>query len=197
MDSPIVIFSIGNPGPVTRHSCGHLVLKHVISHLGATQLRNSSVYSATSLNNVHLVKSNAYMNESDKAIKKFFDSNKIRPHQCTIIIIYDDFESNLGRVKISKFKKNESHNGVKSVQKYLQDRAEDCYKLGVGIGPKPSNASKDTMADWVLSSFKQLEKEVLEIKSIPLVIDYIDYIIEVEGEIDDCNKVNVYFSKNP
>lgn len=136
------------------------------------------------------------MNESDKAIKKFLESHKIRPDQCTIIILYDDFESHIGKVKISKFKKNESHNGIKAVTKYLKDKAENCYKLGVGIGPKPSNASKDTMADWVLSSFKQLEKEVLENKSIPLVIDYIDYIIEVEGEIDDCNKVNAYFAKN-
>lgn len=149
----------------------------------------------TTVNNIILLKSNSYMNESDKALKKFFDQHKLRPDQVITIILYDDFESDLGKVKISQFKKNESHNGIKAIQKSFKDYHDTFYKLGLGIGPKPSNASKDTMASWVLSAFNQNEKEVLESKSIPLAIDYLEYIIEVEGDIADCNKVNAYFAK--
>lgn len=180
---------------MNRHSVGHLVLKSVMDHLGAKQLVKSSVYSSSTIENLVFVKSNSYMNESDKALKKFFESNKISSDQVILVVLYDDFENDLGKVKISKFKKNESHNGIKSVLKYMKN-GDNVYKLGVGIGPKPSNATRDTMADWVLSPFRLQDKEVLESKGIPLAIDYIDYILEVEGEVGDTNKVNAYFSKH-
>lgn len=166
-----------------------------MSHLGAKQLVKSSVYSSSNLGNLMFVKSNAYMNESDKALKKFFETNKILPDQVTLVVLYDDFENDLGKVKISKFKKNESHNGIKSVLKYMKN-GDNVFKLGVGIGPKPSNATRHTMADWVLSPFRLQDKEILESKGIPLAIDYIDFILEVEGEVGDPQKVNAYFSKN-
>lgn len=147
----------------------------------------------TSVNNLILVKSNAYMNESDKALKKFFDQNKLRSDQATVVIVFDDFEANLGKVKLSQFKKNESHNGIKSIQKAYKEY--NFYKLGMGIGPKPNSATKDTMASWVLSGFRQSEKEELEAVTMPLVLDYMDYILEVEGDIADCNKVNAYFAR--
>lgn len=178
---------------MTRHSCGHLGLKHLADHYNAKQLVKSSVYSMTSVNNLILVKSNAYMNESDKALKKFFDQNKLRPDQATVVIVFDDFEANLGKVKLSQFKKNESHNGIKSIQKAYKEY--NFYKLGMGIGPKPNSATKDTMASWVLSGFRQSEKEELEAVTMPLVLDYMDYILEVEGDIADCNKVNAYFAR--
>lgn len=195
-EQTVVIFSIGNPGAITRHSCGHLALKHYVDHFGGKQLTKSSIYSMTSINGLVFVKSNSHMNESDKPLKKFFDQQKLRPDQVITLIVYDDFESDLGKVKISKFKKNESHNGIKAIQKSFKDYGDNFYKLGLGIGPKPQNASKDTMASWVLSTFRPQEKEILENKTIPLSIDYIEYVLEVEDDIADCNKVNSYFTKN-
>ncbi|EGV61262.1 peptidyl-tRNA hydrolase [Yamadazyma tenuis] len=193
-DSQFVIFSIGNPGAIARHSCGHLVLKAAMEHFGAKQLQKSGVYSSSSINNITFVKSNCYMNESEKALKRYFEANKKRPDSAIVIVLYDDFELDLGRVRISQFKKNESHNGVKSVSRVFQEM-KNFYKLGVGIGPKPVSATKDTIATWVLSNFRLQEKEVLEQKGIPLAIDYLEYIVEAEGEVADCNKVNAYFTK--
>lgn len=187
--SDIVLFSIGNPGPLTRHSCGHYALEQLIDYFGAPQLVKSSTFSYTAIRLLNLVKSNAYMNESDKAIRKYCEKHKVKT-ETPIFVLYDDFETPLGRIKISEFKKNESHNGIKSLRNHAQ------YKLGIGIGPKPQSASRDTMASWVLSPFTQNEREILKSKSIPMLIDYVEFIEEVEGEIDDCTKVNSYFSKN-
>lgn len=186
---PIVIFSIGNPGAITRHSIGHLALKGIIEHLGAKQLIKHATFSATTCNNVALVKSNVYMNESDKALRKYFND---RSPSGILIIVYDNFDLDLSKVKLSKLKPNSSHNGLRSVARFVN--TDNVYTLGIGIGPKPSNGSKDTMADWVLSPVRANEREILESKSFPLVLDYIDYIIETE-DIGDVNKVNSYVSK--
>lgn len=199
IDREVIIFSIGNPGPSNRHSTGHIVLKSLIDYFDAKQLVKplaKSRYSMTEIDNIRFVKSNNYMNESNKLFKQFIEQEKVRLSLSVIIMLYDEFDSDLGKVKISTIKKNESHNGIKSIKNYLNLQPTlVVYKLGIGIGPKPSNATKDTMASWVLSNFKTEEKSTLEKRSIPLAIDYIDHFIQLNGEISDCNKLNSYFTK--
>lgn len=188
----IVFFSVGNPGRMNRHSTGHYILLHLISDFGATQLVKKGKYSVTSLDNVMFVKSNSYMNESGQLLKAFLAAEKIR--QSVIVIVFDDFELALPKVRLQQFKKNESHNGLKSVARELQLQGLVGLKLGVGIGPKPQNASQNTMASWVLSDFRQEEKELLS-TSLRAVYKYVDWVISREGDVGDCNKLNARITK--
>ncbi|EGW33254.1 uncharacterized protein SPAPADRAFT_60597 [Spathaspora passalidarum NRRL Y-27907] len=188
----LIVLSIGNPGSITRHSVGHFLYAHLVSTYGLPQPTKNSTYSATTNGELTLVKSNTYMNESSKAWLKFVDKNRI-PADAIVLILYDDFESDLGVVRISKFKKNESHNGVRNLMTCLSTR-DNVYKLGVGIGPKPVGSNKDSMASWVLSEFKQNEKEKLGNISLPKVIAYLDEIIETET-VMDVNKFNSKMTK--
>lgn len=199
-EKEFIIFSIGNPGPINRHSTGHIVLKALIEYFEAKQLikpLSNSMYSMTEVDNLAIVKSNKYMNESGKLLKQYVEQEKIGLSQAVVVILYDEFDLDLGKVKISLFKKNENHNGIKSIKTYISSQSGDptVFKLGIGIGPKPSNATTSTMSSWVLSNFKAEEKEILETKSIPLAIDYMDRIIDMNGEIGDCNKLNAFFTK--
>lgn len=188
----IVVFSIGNPGPMVRHSSGHLGLKYIMSHLSAKQLTKSGNFSLSHYDNdVIFAKSNGYMNESGKVFKLFIEKNKIRLHQACVVIVYDEFDINLGKVKLTPLANKASHNGIKSIISSIgRDNVQQMYKLGIGIGPKPVNASKDQMGSWVLSKFRQEEEQVMINSSIPRVIDYIEFVIEVDGEISDYNEVN-------
>ena len=56
-------------------------------------------------------------------------------------------------------------------------------------GPKPSNASKDTMGSWVLSKLTQPELEVLENITLDKVTAYLGEIVR-QGEVGDCGKLN-------
>ncbi|KAK6457723.1 peptidyl-tRNA hydrolase [Scheffersomyces xylosifermentans] len=196
----LIFFSVGNPGPATRHSTGHIMLRYLQDYFDLRELTKKAQYSITktSNNGIILVKSNSYMNESNKALKQFLDGERIKLNESSVLVIlYDDFENNLGKVKISTFKKNESHNGIKSIQNLISSKYNTAtvYKLGIGIGPKPHKASKDTMSSWVLSKFNAEEAKVLEDTSFDLLTDYMDEIIERDGEIGDCNKFNAHMTK--
>lgn len=180
----IVFFSVGNPGKAARHSVGHYVLKHLADALGAKQLVKKGPFSASSLDNVHFVKSNAYMNDLGALLRRFLASERLG--RCVVFVICDDFEIPLSRVRVQPLRKNESHNGLKSVAREV-DSAE-VLKFGIGIGPKPTSASRDTMAAWVLADFNELEKAALP-TMMHLVYRYVDAILAADGEID-CNKLN-------
>lgn len=188
----IVFFSVGNPGKMARHSVGHYVLKELMDALGAKQLVKKGVYSVSNMDNIFFVKSNGYMNESGKPLRKFLTSEKVG--QCVVIILYDDFETNMPKVKLQQFKKNESHGGIKSCVRELQAAGVEGFKLGVGIGPKPAQASRDLMGAWVLADFKEEEKFALS-TSMDSVYKYVDVIISSDGEIGDCNKLNARVTK--
>ncbi|CUM49127.1 uncharacterized protein AC631_01199 [Debaryomyces fabryi] len=199
-EKQFIIFSIGNPGPINRHSTGHLVLKELIEYFDAKQLvkpLSNSMYSMTEIDNLALVKSNSYINDSSKLLKQYIEQERIGLAQAVLVILYDEFDLDLGKVRISQFKKNESHNGVRSLKEYISRQPSDLrvYKLGIGIGPKPSNATTSTMSSWVLSNYKPEEREIIDNVSIPLAIDYIDHIIDANGEIPDCSKLNASFTK--
>lgn len=192
MSTTIVFFSIGNPGPQTRHSVGHLVLKELADALETKQLVKHGKYSIARLDNLVFVKSNAYMNESGALLRAFLANERVG--KCTIVVVYDDFELDLPKVRVQALKKNESHNGIKAVQKEVYSLPHTVYKLGVGVGPKPQGASKDTMASFVLSDFTPQQKQSIP-TAMKAVFQYVHQIIEKDGELGDTNKINSLVAK--
>lgn len=195
----IVLFSIGNPGPVNRHSTGHYMLKKLMEEYGIRQLVNAprSKYAISKSDNQALVfvKSNTYMNESNILFAQFMQQERIKS-SALILVIYDDFELNLGLVRLQKPKKNESHNGLKSVQKCLgQFNDLNIYKLGIGIGPKPAGASSSTMALWVLSPMTLKEKAIIDDQALGLASAALEKLVAVEGNVGDLNKFNAQIKK--
>ncbi|KAI5963321.1 uncharacterized protein KGF55_003113 [Candida pseudojiufengensis] len=204
MSPPLVLFSIGNPGPQNRHSAGHMMLKLLIENTSnVKQLISKSTYSITnnSDKSIYFIKSNTYMNESSKAMEKFLAVENI-PQGSLILILYDDFETNLPNIKLSNLKKNESHNGIKSLQKFTNDNTSryNWLKLGISIGPKPVNASKEIMSSWVLSPFTLEQKQLFMNKSLDLCLFYLTEIIEKfneseDGQLGDIGKLDVRIRK--
>ncbi|KAI3405760.2 hypothetical protein KGF56_001367 [Candida oxycetoniae] len=195
MMTPVVLFSIGNPGPLNRHSTGHMVLKELMENYDIKQPVNKNLYAIASNEDSSLifVKSNTYMNESSKAWLKLRDNEKI-PTGAIVIVLYDDFENDIPKVKLSKFgKKSESHNGIKNLQSVMmQDDGVrfKFFKLGIGIGPKPSGANKASMSSWVLSPFTLQQKQLIVDKSLDLCITHLKEIASLDGEIDNIDKYN-------
>lgn len=185
----IVFFSLGNPGPINRHSTGHYVIKHLVEAFQAPPMTKKGKYSITHIYDVYFVKSNTYMNESGALLRDFLAGERVRP--CVVVIVYDDFELSMPKARIQQFQRNESHNGIKSVAQILNSLAVQGYKLGVGIGPKPLG---NMMASWVLSKFTQQEMQMLEM-SMQYVYKYVHKVIENEGEIADCGKLNAGITK--
>lgn len=158
----IIFFSVGNPQR-SRHSAGHRVLEHLVEEYGNSTLARPSkaAYSvATDGEDVFFVRSETYMNESDQALKQFLHQNRIRPGDSSLVIVHDDFERPLGTVGLSPVRKNESHNGLKALKPVLEGISTmKVAVMNVGIGPKPKNASSNTMSKWVLAPFSDAEQQ--------------------------------------
>ena len=157
-----LIVGLGNPENEyanTRHNMGFDAINHLSRKLNinVNKEKFKGIYGDTILNGekVILLKPQTYMNLSGESIIQFKKFYKITPEN--IIVIYDDIDVDVGKIKIRKKGGPGSHNGMKSVVKEL--KSEDFPRIRVGIG-KPM--FKEMMIGYVLEKLNGNEREILE-----------------------------------
>ena len=157
-----LIVGLGNPENEyanTRHNMGFDAINHLSRKLNinVNKEKFKGIYGDTILNGekVILLKPQTYMNLSGESIIQFKQFYKIPPEK--IIVIYDDIDVDVGKIKIRKKGGPGSHNGMKSVVKEL--KSEDFPRIRVGIG-KPM--FKEMMIGYVLEKLNGNEREILE-----------------------------------
>lgn len=158
-----LLFGLGNPGNrynFTRHNVGFLVLDFIANQLKYSFLpgRGDYLFCEASIadTEVMLVKPTTYMNHSGLAVKQaceFFETDIEQ-----IIIVYDDFNIDFGRLRFRSKGAGGGHRGMESVIYHLQ--SEQVKRLRVGIGNEFENS-----IDFVLSGFSEEEK-----KGLPLLL---------------------------
>ena len=156
-----LIVGLGNPEieyANTRHNMGFAAINHLSKKLNinVTKEKFKGLYGDAMLNGekVILLKPQTYMNLSGESIIQFKQFYKIPPEN--IIVIYDDIDVDVGKIKIRKKGGPGSHNGMKSVVEKLQ--TENFPRIRVGIG-KP--ILKEMMIGYVLEKLNGEEKEIL------------------------------------
>ena len=119
-----LIVGLGNMGPDyenTRHNVGF----DVVDQLAATK---DCVFTPEQLGDltsfkykgrtVYLLKPSTFMNLSGKAVRYWVNKLKI-PDQNWLIVV-DEFQFDLGEYKLQKKGSPGGHNGLKSIQDYMQ-----------------------------------------------------------------------------
>ena len=165
-----LIVGLGNPGPcyqATRHNVGFLVIDalgaiHRIplrEHLPTAQYGVGTV----GTHQVLLAKPLTHMNANGKAVAGICAYFSISPHD--VIVVHDDLDLVLSRVKLKMRGGDAGHYGVRSVIESLG--TGDFARIRVGIG-RP--ATKDEVVSYVLSPFTPDE--------LPLVDEAIDKAVE-------------------
>lgn len=172
----MIIIGLGNPGEKysnTRHNVGFMVLDRLSN---SWKKGPNYLYSDINISGekAKLIKPMTYMNLSGEVFKYI-------PHD-DIIVVYDDLDLPLGKIRIRKNGSAGGHNGIKSIISFI---GQDFSRIRIGIGPKPENIDA---ADYVLSNFTKEEFEVLD-KVINLCIEAIEYIVE-NGIDKAMNKYN-------
>ena len=105
------------------------------------------------------------MNLSGKPIQEIMNFYKIEKNK--IFVIHDDIDLGFGRLRLKSGSSDGGHNGIKSINSYLQSNEYFRLKVGVGRPPKEVNP-----ADFVLSRFYNNEEEEVEF----LIEDSVDII---------------------
>jgi len=156
-----LVVGLGNPGPAyqgTRHNIGFefLDLFADANRVSFTDSKWQALIAKSSFENnaVMLVKPQTYMNESGRAVSAIAAYFRTPPEQ--IIVIHDDLDLSLGRVKVVVGRGAGGHNGITSLISYLH--SNNFVRIRVGIGrPDPVTPVKN----FVLTKFTTDEQAVL------------------------------------
>jgi peptidyl-tRNA hydrolase, PTH1 family len=157
-ETPIrLIAGLGNPGPeyaATRHNIGFMVVDQLAAQFGSTWERSGKWEGLSAkCGAVLLVKPLSFMNRSGYPLLSVTQFYKIEPQQ--ILVVLDDFDLPLGRLRLRERGGSGGHNGLESI--IMQFDTENIARLRIGIGSAPREGS----VDYVLSRFFDEEKPVV------------------------------------
>jgi PTH1 family peptidyl-tRNA hydrolase len=129
-----------------------------------------------------------YMNNSGGAIKKLVSSKKAAER---LVVVHDELDLPLGKVKISFGSSAGGHNGVKSVIAAL--KTQDFVRVRVGISPSTASGKLkrpdgEDIVKFVLGKFKPGEQEKLK-KVKKTVLEALELIVE-EGKDRAMSEIN-------
>jgi PTH1 family peptidyl-tRNA hydrolase len=158
-----VVVGLGNPGPEyrdTRHNVGQRVLDHLATgDLRATRWqRDDGTLLAEGRwrgGTVRLVKPQAFMNVSGPVVARALRRHGADHHD--LILVYDDIDLPLGKVRVRIKGSAGGHNGVRSVIEALG--TSDIRRVKLGIGRPDSRAD---VPDHVLTGFEPDELPAVE-----------------------------------
>ena len=159
-----VIAGLGNPGAEyanTPHSIGFEVVDAVARGIGASWKGSSSFKGelATGLLGgvkVLLVKPQTYMNLSGECV-----SPVLKYHNATVqdlLVVSDDIDLPVGRLRIRKGGSAGGHNGLKSVIE--RTGSSDFVRLRVGVGRDPQ--SRSNVIGYVLGKFSPEDRQAMD-----------------------------------
>ncbi|QQG43036.1 MAG: aminoacyl-tRNA hydrolase [Candidatus Daviesbacteria bacterium] len=139
-----LIIGLGNPGEKyigTRHNLGFVVVDALIKKLdvggekrnievGSWKLEEKFKSEIIKTPNVILAKPQTYMNNSGLAVKLLTDYFKIPPED--IIVVHDELDLPLGKIKVRKGGAAAGHHGVQSIIAALNFDQFVRVRLGIG-----------------------------------------------------------------
>lgn len=102
-----------------------------------------------------LIKPTTYMNLSGKAIKYWLDKENL-PYE-NLLVVTDDLNLALGKIRIRKNGSDGGHNGLKSIQELLNSNLYPRMRIGIG-----NDFSKGRQVDFVLGTWTAEEKKIME-----------------------------------
>lgn len=135
-----LVIGLGNPGPKyagTRHNIGYLVTDELLRRTDATLEGTRGTKATTArVGDVLQVRSTTYMNLSGEAVAPLAAGHGIPADH--VIVIHDELDLPVGKVKVKLGGNENGHNGLKSVSAKLGTR--DYVRIRVGIG-RPSGGT--------------------------------------------------------
>lgn len=171
-DYMYIIAGLGNPGEEyagTRHNTGRLVLAHFLKVYNFSEMMPSKKYQALfaegkiKKEKVMVIFPETFMNKSGSSVSSLVTSKKKAQ---SLLVVHDDLDLPLGKIKISFNRGTGGHRGVLSIVKAL--KTEGFVRIRIGISPQtPSGKLRKPKGDrevdkFIIGNFKPAEFETLK-----------------------------------
>ena len=155
-DAPLIVVGLGNPGPKyadTRHNAGYLCIDELAARhsVPLSDKRKTALLGEGRVagKRVALVKPRTFMNLSGEAVRYALDRYRVRAD--AVLVILDDLDLPLGKVRLRERGGSGGHNGLNSINAALG--TTDYARLRIGIG-RPDGET----VGYVLGPFAPDEK---------------------------------------
>ncbi len=178
-----LIVGLGNPGieyEQTRHNIGFIAAETLANQCNMTW-NDKSKYSAlvasgdSEFGKIILCKPQTFMNLSGKSVQAMANFYKITPEQ--IIVLHDDLDIEVNKVKYKLGGSAGGHNGLKSIDSHI---GPNYHRIRIGIG-RPKDSRHDS-SDFVLGKFSTDEQITMQLK-IDKVADNLKLLLNKETEL--------------
>ena len=186
-----LIVGLGNPGRAyanNRHNIGFIGLNHFARTQGIRfdkkQGRARIGTGEVAGGEVILARPQTYMNRSGQSVSQLVGKFNISLND--LLVIHDDLDLPLGRIRIRQGGGSGGHKGVESIISCLE--SQDFLRLRVGIGRPATEINEADIITYVLSDFPPDEKQVMA-QVIPRVSEAVLCLL-AEGLVAAMNKYN-------
>ncbi|MEK7175454.1 MAG: aminoacyl-tRNA hydrolase [Patescibacteria group bacterium] len=171
-----IIVGLGNPGEEyenNRHNVGWIVLDFILGKKNGKNIEWHEVpkkaktffyKDSVAKKSVEYLKPLTFMNKSGSAVLSSKEKNKVSLEH--IIVIHDDIDLPLGKIKLSFNRSSGGHNGLNSIIKSL--KSQEFLRIRIGIAPvTPSGKIKkpkgeEAVLKFLLGNFKKDELEKIK-----------------------------------
>ena len=152
-NKPMMVVGLGNPGPQyvrIRHNIGFIAVDHLAGADATWKNEHEALTCRAKVDghDVIFVKPMTFMNNSGIAVGALARFYKIPVEN--IVVIHDDMDIKLGKMKEKVGGSSAGHNGIKSIDAAI---GPEYRRIRIGIGHPRDFELKMDPADWVLARF--------------------------------------------
>ncbi|MBO7424715.1 MAG: aminoacyl-tRNA hydrolase [Clostridiales bacterium] len=156
-----LVVGLGNPGAkytYTWHNCGFLCTSILAerNNISVTKVKFKGYYGKGKIagEDAIILRPTTFMNNSGESVIEAMKFFKVDPAH--LIIVYDDIDIPVGKIRVRPSGSAGTHNGMKSV--IYHTGTQDFPRVRIGCGPVPE---KWNLVDFVLSDIFDDKKEIM------------------------------------
>lgn len=180
-----LVVGLGNPGKKyksTKHNIGFMCLD---AYFESKKLKFKIEKRFNGLafknGNTMFLKPHTFMNNSGQSIVTLMEYYNVDVED--VLIIYDDLDLPLGKIRLREKGSSGGHNGLKSIINHIN--TEEFKRVRVGIDSNPLIETKD----YVLGKFSKEDLKVVK-ETISTVEEIIDDFVNNKSFINIMNEYN-------
>jgi len=163
-----LVVGLGNPGQRyagTRHNVGFMALELLAKREGVrfksmAKLQGELAEVGFGSDRLRLLMPQTFMNESGRSIRAALDWFDLSADQ--VLVLVDDMDLPLGRLRIRAKGSAGGHNGLKSTIQHLGTQEFARLRIGIGAPGRSAEERKARTVSHVLGSFNASEQPLLK-----------------------------------